>query len=84
MLSSAGIAYYGAGIVIKTTWANTKEITANSAMRCLILHQRAATYTGLGAARDPLVDRRIPLYPFAYSKHSELARDLRRYAPHLF
>jgi hypothetical protein len=84
VLSSAGIAYYGAGIDIKTTWANTKEITANSAMPCLMLYQPAATYTGLSVARDPLIDRRIPLYPFAYSKHSELARDLRRYAPHLF
>ena len=84
VLSSAGIAYYGAGIVIKTTWANTKEITANSAMPCLMLYQPSATYTGLGAARDPLIDRRIPLYPFEYSKHRELARDLRRYAPHLF
>lgn len=84
VLSSAGIAYYGTEVVIKTTWENIKEITGNAATPCLILYHPAATYMGLSAARDPLADRRIPLYPFAYSKRSELARDLRRYAPHLF
>ena len=84
VLSSGGIAYYGARIVIKTTWANTKEITGGSAMPCLFLHQPAARHIGLSASRDLYADRRIPLYMFDYSKQSELARDLRRYAPHLF
>jgi hypothetical protein len=84
VLSSGGIAYYGSGIVIKTTWANTKEITSGTAMPYLLLHQPAATYIGLAGSRDLSADRRIPLYIFDYSKHSELARDLRRYAPHLF
>jgi hypothetical protein len=84
VLSSSGIAYYGSGIVIKTTWANTKEITSGTAMPSLLLHQPAATYIGLAGSRDLSADRRIPLYIFYYSKHSELARDLRRYAPHLF
>jgi hypothetical protein len=84
VLSSGGIAYYGSGIVIKTTWANTKEITSGTAMPCLLLHQPAATYIGLTGSRDLFADQRIPLYIFDYSKHSELARDLRRYAPHLF
>jgi hypothetical protein len=84
VLSSAGIAYYGARIVIKTTWSNTKSISDVSAMPYLLLHEPAATYIGLIGSRDLFADTRIPLYMFDYSMHSELARDLRRYAPHLF
>jgi hypothetical protein len=84
VLSSAGIAYYGADIVIKTTWANTKAIAGGSLTPYLLLYQPAATYVGWSKLRDPFADRQIPLTLFDYSPRSELARDLRQYAPHLF
>lgn len=84
VLSANSLEYYGRGITIKTSWQNTKEITSGNGLPSLLLHRSAATYLSPMLRRDLYTDRRIPLYLFEYTAQSELARDLRQYAPHLF
>ena len=84
LLSANGLEYYGRGITIKTSWQNTKEITSANGFPSLLLHRPSVTYLSPLLRRDLSLDRRIPLYLFEYTAHSELAHDLRQYAPHLF
>ncbi len=84
LISSRGLEYYGRGITIKTPWNNVREITQGTGLPSLLLHRPAATYIGPLHQRDLYTGRRIPLYLFQYSEQSNLARELRRFAPQLF
>jgi hypothetical protein len=84
VLSANGLEYYGQGITIKTSWQNTKEITSGSGFPSLLLDRPAASYLSPLLRRDLYTDRRIPLYLFEYTAHSQLAGELRQHVPHLF
>jgi hypothetical protein len=83
-VSPSGIEYHSAQLVIQTTWENVESLIADPLAPAIGLSRPAATHMSRLLGRDLSTGRRIPLSAFAYSPHSALAQDLRRYAPHLY
>ena len=83
-ISPSGIEYHSAQLVIQTTWDNVESLIVDPLAPAIGLARPAATHMSPLLGRPLSSGRRIPLSAFAFSAHSALAQDLRRYAPHLY
>jgi hypothetical protein len=85
ILHAKRLRYESPSLTIETTWDNVEAIVGGPVAPQLRLRRKATTsMSPLLATRFPSPEYLIPLYPFDYSPHCELAQDLRRFAPHLF
>jgi hypothetical protein len=80
LLLPDGIEYKSGWHMMATPWDNIEELRGTQ----LILKQSVLSDWQLFWSRDPKAGKIIPLWEFNYELRSELARDIRYYAPHLF
>ena len=92
-VSSAGIAYFGMGYSIRSTWDNIAACGEKSrgllpAEEALVLHQSGlefSSWIGVNRTRAVNVSSMIPVARFASDwRNSELGVLIKQYAPHAF
>lgn len=82
-LSSEGIEYSAPNLALKMTWDNIEELRLDDEP-VLILRHPVVVHQRHASPRDEVTERQISLAAFDLNPESELAQDLRAYAPHLF
>jgi hypothetical protein len=84
LVADTYLEYASGYTLMRTPWDNIKSLT-NGWTGCYLLLRRPSIIPANGYdLRNEFNNRVIPLGPFHYTDNSPLARDLRRFAPHLF
>lgn len=89
VLAPDGLEYHTPNLTLRTAWDNVERLVDEPLAPRLVLrrpvlpdlHTRTARAR---VAERPAAGRVVPLRLFGYARGSQLAQDLRRYAPHLF
>lgn len=83
LLSEGGIEYRSGDRVVLCPWNEVVKLIERPSPT-LIVSVGGRSYMRYMITKNANDDPHIPLYLFYYSPNSELAKDLRKYAPHLF
>lgn len=83
LLTDEGIEYQSGGKTVIASWKEVVELIDRPSPT-LVVSANGRSYVTYLMTKNPKDDPYIPLYLFQYSPNSELAKDLRKYAPHLF